>query len=60
MIKRTFKRICKNLGYQLAMMRLIWAKQSYGRLCENCGCELADNEEGWCDDCNLPERSPIQ
>jgi len=30
--------------------------------CENCGCELADDEvqEGWCDDCNLPERSSLK
>jgi hypothetical protein len=26
-------------------------------ICENCGCKLTSDEEGWCDNCNLPERS---
>jgi hypothetical protein len=31
--------------------------------CENCGCELETKfeiKEGWCDNCNLPERSNIK
>jgi hypothetical protein len=31
--------------------------------CENCGCELEseyEKQEGWCENCNLPERSPIK
>jgi len=31
--------------------------------CENCSCILETEDEikeGWCDDCNLPERSPIK
>lgn len=32
-------------------------------LCDNCGCDLTEEEieynEGWCDDCLLPERSII-
>lgn len=28
--------------------------------CENCNEEEVEHQGDWCDDCNLPERSPIK
>lgn len=36
-------------------------KQQFWAACENCGCELSKEEacQGWCEDCNLPEKCAL-